>query len=310
MSAHRLSDDLIKQAVRAVEVHGSQKKAAEILGIPRETLQSRLKMARRGTPTPLDPIVHPQRHSLEIENGVVLIFGDAHYWPDRISTAHRALVAACRKFGRELRAVICNGDALDGATISRFPPQNWEDRPTLKTEMEACQARLGEIEQASGHVERVWNFGNHDQRYESRLAQAVPEYANIDGVHLKDHFPLWEPAWSTWINDDVVIKHRFKGGIHAGFNNVKDSGKSMVTHHLHKGIVSPFSDYNGTRYGVDSPCLADPYGPQFDYSEDNPRNHRSGFVVLTFWRGRLLAPEMALVMDDGIVDFRGQVWEV
>lgn len=255
----------------------------------------------------------PGRHALTVENGVVLIFGDAHYWPGRVSTAHRALVKACREFGRQLQAVICNGDAFDGASISRFPASGWldlENQPSVQEEIEACQERLGEIEQAAGKVERVWCLGNHDSRLEMKLVANAPQLAGVRGTRLKDHFPLWAPAWECWINDSVVVKHRWKGGLHAALNNVREAGKSMVTHHLHKGVVTPWTDLNGTRYGVDSPCLADPWGPQFQYQENNPRNHRSGFVVLTFRGGELLQPEMVLVRGEGEVEFRGTIREV
>jgi hypothetical protein len=150
-----------------------------------------------------------------------------------------------------------------------------------------------------------------NSRYESRLAAIAPEYARVHGVHLKDHFPDWTPCWSVWINNDVVIKHRFKSGIHATHNNALWSGKTIVTGHLHSLRVTPLSDYTGTRYGVDCGTLADPYGPQFvHYTEDNPVNWRSGFVVLTFYRGRLLWPEVVHVIDEGQVTFRGRVYEV
>jgi hypothetical protein len=75
--------------------------------------------------------------------------------------------------------------------------------------------------------------------------------------------------------------------------------------------VQPFSDYNGTRFGVDCGTLADPGGPQFvDYMEDSPANWRSGFVVLTFHKGRLLWPEPVHVIEDGAVEFRGRVIDV
>jgi hypothetical protein len=57
--------------------------------------------------------------------------------------------------------------------------------------------------------------------------------------------------------------------------------------------------------------MADPDGPQFvDYLEDNPRNWRSGFVVLTFWKGKLLWPEIVNVIDEKHVQFRGVIHEV
>lgn len=70
-------------------------------------------------------------------------------------------------------------------------------------------------------------------------------------------------------------------------------------------------EFNGTRFGCDCGTLADPYGPQFsDYLETNPTNWRSGFIVLTFHKGRLLWPEIVHVLEKGLVEFRGQVIEV
>lgn len=143
------------------------------------------------------------------------------------------------------------------------------------------------------------------------IAIKAPELAKVKGVHLHDHFPDWDRGWSTWINDDVIIKHRFKGGIHATHNNTMWAGKSIITGHLHSAKVTPFTDYNGTRYGVDTGCVADPDHKAFvDYTEDNPKNWRSAFCVLTFWRGKLLYPELVLRLDENHVEFRGQVIEV
>jgi hypothetical protein len=47
-------------------------------------------------------------------------------------------------------------------------------------------------------------------------------------------------------------KHRMKGGIHAAHNNTLHAGTTMVTGHLHSVKVTPFSDYNGTRWDVDT----------------------------------------------------------
>ena len=161
---------------------------------------------------------------------------------------------------------------------------------------------------------KIWTLGNHDARFETRLAHVAQEYALIHGVHLSDHFPDWDCAWAVWINGGpggVVVKHRFKSGLHAPHNNTLWAGMSMVTGHLHSQKVMPISDYLGTRWGVDSGCMADPYGPQFtDYSEDNARSHRSGFVALSFRKGRLLWPELISVFDKNHVEFRGDVIEV
>lgn len=259
---------------------------------------------------------HDARLNTYIHDGVAIVFSDAHYWPDMISTAHRALVRFVER-EKNLKLVCANGDVLDGSTISRHPPIGWENRPSLVAEVEACKDRLSEIEKASlktaRGVQRVWNLGNHDGRFETRLATVAPEYAKLHGVHLHDHFPLWQPAWSLWINDNTVVKHRFRNGVHAPWNNTMYAGKSIVTGHLHSSKVTPFTDYNGTRYGVDTGTLAVPGGPQFiDYLEDNPVNWRSGFGVLTFNQGRLLYPELVTVFDEeaGIVQFRGELIHV
>lgn len=254
-------------------------------------------------------ISHPQRIEVSQRNGVVLIGSDAHYWPGAPSTAHRAFVYYCKKLKPDV--VILNGDVIDACTVSRHPPIGWEKRPPLVAEIEAAQERLHEIARASGRARKVWNLGNHDGRFETRIATVAPEYAKIKGVHLRDHFPLWDPAWSTWINNDVVVKHRFKGGIHAPFNNTIWAGKTVVTGHLHSAKVIPFSDYGGTRYGVDTGCIAETYAPAFtDYLEDNPRNWRSGFCVLTFREGELLMPELVLTWDQDHVQFRGELVKV
>ena len=243
-----------------------------------------------------------------LKNGIALVGGDAHYWPGVVSTAHRAFV----KFARMLKPqiVIFNGDALDAPTISRHPPIGWEESPTLAAELDAVQERLGEIVDASPRARHVWPLGNHDARFNTRLAALTPEFRGVHGTRLVHHFPDWTPCWSVELNEQVVIKHRYKGGSNAAFNNAMHSGKSMITGHLHSLRVSPFTDYNGTRWGVDCGTLAEPYGPQFTYQENNPRNHVSGFCVLTFHKGRLLWPEVVSVHDSKSVVFRGEVISV
>ena len=256
-------------------------------------------------------VEHPGRINMDVKDGTVLICSDGHFWPGEASTAHRAFV----KFVKDMKPklVVMNGDALDGATISRHAPIGWEGRPTLIQELEACQERLGEIEQAAARgVPLVWTLGNHDGRFETRIATMLPELAKIEGVHLKDHFgDRWQPCWSLWINDDVVVKHRFRSGIHAAHNNVMWSGKTIVTGHTHALRVNPFPDYNGVRYGVETGCIADVNGRQFlDYTEDNPKRWESGFAVLTFKDGALLPPELVTVWGPDTVTFRGQIIRV
>jgi hypothetical protein len=167
------------------------------------------------------------------------------------------------------------------------------------------------MKRASPNSWTAWTLGNHDARFSSRLAAVAPEFAKVRGIQLKDHYPGWQPCWSIWVNDDVVIKHRQKNGIHATHNNTMWAGKTMVTGHLHSLKVTPLTDYNGTRFGVDTGTMADTYGPQFEgYMEDNSRNWRSGFVVLTFRNSVLMWPEVVAVVDEDHVQFRGELIKV
>jgi len=219
---------------------------------------------------------------------------------------HRAFVSFCKRFKPKI--VILNGDVVDLGQISRHPPIGWEKLPEVQEEIKAAQERLGEIEKAAYRAQKIWPLGNHDGRFETRLATVAPEFAKVHGVHLRDHFPLWEPCWSVFINDNTVVKHRFKGGLHAPHNNTLWAGRSIITGHLHSQRVSPLTDYAGTRWGVDTGCIADPAHRAFvDYTEDNPKNWRDGFVVLTYLGGQLLPPELISRWDDESVVFRGEI---
>jgi len=253
------------------------------------------------------------RVQLGIENGSVIVFSDAHFWPGMRSTAFQGLLWAIDELSP--KAVIANGDVFDGASISRHPRIGWDSTPSVIQELKACEAALGEIEdlakQKRRNVKLVWTLGNHDARFESRLAANAPQYEQVHGFSLKDHFPAWTPGWSCWPTENICVKHRYKGGIHATHNNTVQAGTSIVTGHLHSLKVTPYSDYTGTRFGVDTGTLADTAGPQFmDYLEDSPVNWRSGFSVLTLHNGRLLWPELVHVLQPGWIEFRGQVIDV
>jgi hypothetical protein len=253
-------------------------------------------------------IAYPSRAPFELKSGMLIAGSDAHYWPDEVSCGHRALVKLCEEL--QPKILVMNGDVIDGARISRHPPIGWSKKPTVKQELDTVEQRLSEIEDATRKATRIWTLGNHDMRFENRLAAQAGEFEGVEGFNLKDQFPRWNHVISAWVNTSCVIKHRFKGGIHATHNNTLWAGKTMVTGHLHSLKVTPLSDYNGIRWGVDTGTLADPYGAQFEYAEDNPLNHRSGLVVLTFHKGQLLWPEIARVLDDKSFEFRGRVFNV
>lgn len=257
---------------------------------------------------------YPHRQQLNIVNGTVLIGSDLHIWPGEASTALRAF----KKFIKDIRpdAVILNGDVMDFPRISRHP-QNWESAPDPKEEIEAAQDHLDDMVKAGKRgMVRIWTLGNHDARFEAAIANALPQFRGIQGVHLADHFSAWQKAMSCFINEGTpggatMVKHRFSGGIGATRLNALKAGVSMVTGHLHSQNVRPLSDYSQyDRYGVDTGCVADKDHSAFLYTEDAPVDWRSGFALLTFKGGRLLFPELISKWSDNEVQFRGTIIKV
>lgn len=251
---------------------------------------------------------------LKIKDGVVLVAGDQHYWPGAIPTMHRAYVYLSKKL--KPFAQVWNGDAFDGASISRHPSIGWESKPSVKDELEVVSDRSGEIMKASPSSKRIWTAGNHDLRFETRLANVASEYRNVKGIHLKDHFPEWTPAWFVTINEGMEshteIRHREKGGVHAAYNNTKESGVTMVTGHDHVADVKAYDDRRGRRYGVRHGMTADSSrDPQFvNYLEGKKPSWQAGLAVLTYRNGMLLMPELALRVDEDHFQFRGEIIKV
>jgi hypothetical protein len=251
------------------------------------------------------------RLKIDLQDGRIVVFSDAHFQPGAISTANRALL----KLLPELRpsVVVCNGDALDGAAISRWPKMFGSEIPTPAAELRACDERMDEIANAAKGARRIWTLGNHDIRLHTYIQSAAPALADMEAMDLRKLFPRWDFAWSLWVNDNTIIKHRYRGGMYAPANNVKGAlGMSFVTGHLHSLKVMPLSAYadKPTSYGVDTGMLAEPEWDAFGYREDSPADWRSGFVVMTWRDGRLLWPEVVSVLSEGKVEFRGEILEV
>lgn len=256
----------------------------------------------------------PTSINLGMLNGKVLVFSDAHFLPAVRTTAFKALLWMIGETKPDV--IVANGDIFDGSTVSRHPAGGWEKLPTVLEELHASQACLEEIseaaKEANPNVKLIFTLGNHDARFGARLATMAPEYAGVYGFDLESHFPDWQHCISCFLNDEIVVMHRWKGGQFAVAGNARMSGISYVTGHLHALQCIPITDFKGTRWGVDTGTLAQPFAQSFNYAMDTPRNWRSGFVSLSLLDGQLLVPELIMVNDanSDCVEWRGQVWDV
>jgi hypothetical protein len=251
------------------------------------------------------------RALVDMPDGCIVVGSDCHYWPDDISTGHRAFVHVVDMLSPQI--VIMAGDVFDGASISRHPSNGYEVRPNVKQELDACQDRLAEIEAVAKNATLLWSWGNHDLRFSARISNQVGDaYKDVVGFNLPDHFPRWKFSTSIVVNGNTQIKHRNYNGVHATYNAVLKSGMSTVNGHLHSPKVVPYSCLTGTRYGVDCGSLANVWGDQFAYTEDGTRNHRSAFAILTYHKGNLLPPELCEVIneEEGLAFFRGKIIKV
>ena len=307
-----------EQLFEALKITRSTTQLAKMLNCSTRAMATRMRAA--GVPaaaTHLDASNPPQttflreamgRLRMDMDDGRAVVFSDAHFQPDCVSTANRALVKMLPELKPSL--LVCNGDAFDGSSVSRHPPMFGEQRVSPARELRACQERLTEIADAAKGARRVFTLGNHDVRIHSYIASAAPQLVDLESLDLRFLFPEWQFAWSLFVNDNTVIKHRYRSGAYAPANNVRGSlGCNFVTGHLHSMKVMPLSAYahRPTVYGVDTGMLADPEWPCFGYREDSPADWRSGFVVMTWRGGRLLAPELCTVVGEGVVDWRGEL---
>jgi hypothetical protein len=316
MPTPKLSDADYIASLREVGAEGLHKKiGGSLRAIYARRRSLERKYGIRITP-PIKPNLYPQVSelpgfiNLTVKDGVVIVGGDSHIWPGPPSTAMRAFV----KFIKTMKpaAVILNGDVMDFPSISRHPPIGWTKQPKPADELEAATDQLHEIAVAAGRARKIWPIGNHDERLETAIASKLPELAKVKGTRLSDHFPAWEACWACGINDDVVVKHiPQKGGVHSTRNSTLHAGKTTVSNHLHSQKVTPYSDYRGQRWGVDTGCLADVHHRAFlDYTRAAALDWRAGFAVLTFVGGVLLPPELVTVWTKDSVVWRGEIMKV
>jgi len=311
-----------KEFIELFKLHRSPKIVAEILKISERSVHSRKKRLEqvfgmtlesndnRGRPKFTIP-ENKVRCEYELKDGIILVGSDCHYNPDYISTAHKAFVYFTKQLKPNM--IVLNGDLFDFAQISQHHRIGYQHHPTVQQELEEVQNRLGDIEKvrpAGCILHRT--IGNHDLRFDGKLSNVLPQYEGVMGMCLDDHLPHWSSSWSLVVNNNTMIKHRWHNGIHAVYNNILKGGMSMVTGHLHSLKVTPWTNYKGDLYGVDTGMMAAVKDDQFLYHEDSSVNWRAGFAVLTYINGHLMPPELVQVIneDEGLVFFRGQLLTV
>lgn len=294
--------EMLGLSIRGVYLRRNLVEAASGVQLPSAGLGNGIHRGDAGQ----NPNDYLHRNTLDGFFGACVVFSDAHYHPGIGSTvAHKALVEVVKEI--KPRLIVANGDIFDGARLSRFPRNGWEEQPRVRDELDEVRDRMAEIRHAFRAAKLARTVGNHCIRFDRWLAMNASDFEGVPGTRLADHLPEWQESMSVFVNQNTMIKHRFKGGLHAAFNNVRDAGTHFVSGHTHYLEVKPWGDYRGRRYGVQTGCLADPDGPAFLYTEDNPTPWCSGFAVLTFGKdGKLAPPELCEVID-GAAIFRGQV---
>lgn len=312
--------------IRVWNQHHSADRLAEAIGISQQAVRERRRRIERTHGVRLLTFDARQRPAydqsmlvtadrvevkLKIRDGTIIVGNDAHFWPGSVPTMHRAFCCLSKKL--KPFAQVWNGDFFDGPSISRFPSIGWEKNPSVSEELEAVRERSQEVLKASPNSKRIWTAGNHDLRFESRLATVASEFGKVQGMHLKDHIPGWTPAWFVTVNEGedshTEIRHRQKGGVHASYNNTKEVGVTVVTGHDHRADVVAYDDRRGRRYGVRTGMMADSGRDQqfAGYLESRAVNWQSGLAVLTYRNGRLMQPELALRIDETSFEFRGEI---
>ena len=196
MSGSKISD---KQFIELYQNSDSIDYLAKTLGMNERSVRRRRRRMEQKYKIALNTLTHTlqfqhlqtaHRHvprlNLGVENGTVLVFSDAHFYPGIHTTAFKGLLWAIETLNPV--AVIANGDVFDGATISRHPRIGWDSKPSVIEELKACEIAMGEIEEAAKkarhNVQLIWPLGNHDARFENFLAAHAPHYEHVKGFKI------------------------------------------------------------------------------------------------------------------------------
>ena len=307
MPNKKLSVDVMIETMRLFEMNNrSIAEAARQINVNPDTFNHRLKLARERFPNGLPEgedfrgrWTYPRMTAIQAPNTKWIIGSDLHIWSGEPPLIYKAFVSVAKKL--KVDGIILNGDIIDGARISRHPSIRGSSAPKIDVEIETAKKWLKMLPNAQ---HRLWTLGNHDLRIDNYIAANANELSDYI-LSLAEHFPAWTFAFAFDINETLEVRHRFRGGIHGAWNNTLHSGVNIATGHTHQLQVTAMRDRLGSRWGIETGTLADPLGPQFEYSEGTPSRAQMGFAVISFDEdGKMFPPELC-EMIRGRPVFRG-----
>lgn len=232
------------------------------------------------------------------------VFTDSHF--DSVagkSDTHSILEQIVRETKPDY--LVNNGDALDFPTISSHPSLDWDNRPSVASELQWAQRQLQNLSNCSPSSKCIWTLGNHDARFNKKLADSAKEFQNIPGFSIKHHFQDWQFAHTFVFNDALYFVHNLRGGVNAGRNNAVNAGISTVTGHFHRLNVSPVTNILGDRiYGIEAGFAGNPDSELFDYCQGRLKDWQEGFVFITL-DGKDVRVEQ-IEVKNGAAWFRGK----
>ncbi len=295
------TDEVLRETLSILETGKSYRETAAILGISVGAVNERVNAAaRRGITTATEhEWTYPKVIAADVR-GTVLVGSDKHGWPGVAAPMWDAFLELAHRLRPD--AIVLNGDVLDCARVSRHPRRRNSAAPKVSEEIALAKRDLGEL---PVKPRKFWPMGNHEARLDTYVANNAPELDDC-ALSLKAEFPAWQLSYGLILNGEIEIRHRWNRGIHAAYNNSLRAGVTFITGDTHRLIVTPIESRLGIRWGAESGMLADPGGPQFEYTDGSPTRWTSGFLVLTFDDdGVMLEPEKVQWLN-GRAWFRGQ----
>ena len=307
MGTKPLSDQVLIETHKTLIVSNhNYHEAARILKVSPQNLYNRLKRFQERFPNGLpegeataNQWTYPRIKKINAPSSRWIIGSDLHVWSGEPPVIFKAFIAVAKKL--KVDGIILNGDIIDGARISRHGIPLRSKSPKISHEIETAKKWLKLLPYTKY---KCWTMGNHDIRLDNYIAQNASELDDYI-VSLQEHFRDWEMAYAFELNENTEVRHRFRSGIHAAWNNALHGGINMLTGHTHQLAVTAQRDRRGSRYGIETGMLTDPDGPQFEYTEGAPNRAQQGFVVISFDDTGALMPPETCEMVRGRPIFRG-----